>query len=928
MLIYLLKSTACLAIFMVFYKLALENTSAHTFKRFYLLTALGLAFVIPIITFTEYVDPEYVLGTFQSPLMDPIYYPEATVVIPKTNYLPIVLWSIYLLGALLFLIKFCLNLYRIISRIRNNTKFKTANFINVLVKNLITPHTFFSYIFLNKHKFENSEIPEEVILHEQTHAKQKHSLDVLVLEFLQIILWFNPLIYLLKKDIKLNHEFLADQAVLKNGIQPSTYQQLLLAFSSSASEPQLANAINYSSIKKRFTVMKTKTSKTSVWFRSLLLVPLIACTLYGFSQRKEVIKETSLGVSFQKSVDNTSPEKDAYYQNAIFKFKDTYGTVIATKRYPELTQEEKDRLLLPIGQIKKKSPTQSDLDRWKDSKTYGVWSDGKQINNRLLDTFKPSNFSSFNESKLEKNAVNYGNYFNQVNLYSNIYLNERHKNDAAYLSKNFIVTIIQNDTQVSATPEQLAEYNKLAKHYNAQPKEERIIKRKEIERLETLYGLMSDEQKNGAQSFPECPPPPKMDTIYTYKRLSKRIQTVSENRKANIAYLKDIYNKMTTTQKEKVTSPKDVLKQLKESLNENEWLKVKEYLKTQTQNSPTPVVEGNHVKTGFIKINGQPNYYITINNVTKYYNRKGYEISIKGKLISENQVNATDVIPGQYITKVYSDGEIVAEFNNNKPNAISNTVDIPSPELPKSSLDYVIEIAKKDAIFYSEGKLITSDEAIRLLKNNGELNILITESSSKQAKVNITKAPINLEKPEKKTGSFEKKNLPKPNAKNSVSHIKVMNRHGARFYLGKLEITYKEALNYVRKHKNAIVNSSTEKNITVISPPKYQKSDIPVQVNGKTPVDDQISLSRKDLLNLKLSVKGAEIKNFKLKVPRKPSQSVSGNTLNTSSKGLIKASREGTVIQLFDIKNSEGFVHPPVIIVLSSKLIGVMGEKE
>ncbi|WP_456441940.1 M56 family metallopeptidase [Psychroserpens sp.] len=885
MLIYILKSSACLAIFIIFYKLVLENTSVHTFKRFYLLTALGLAFVIPIITFTEYVEPEYVIGTFQSPLMDPIYYPEATIEIPKTNYLPIILWSIYLLGALLFLIKFCFNLYRIISRIRNNTKFKTANFINVLVKNLITPHAFFSYIFFNKHKFENSEIPEEVILHEQTHAKQKHSLDVLVLELLQIVFWFNPLIYLLKKDIKLNHEFLADHAVLKNGIQPSTYQQLLLAFSSSASEPQLANAINYSSIKKRFTVMKTKTSKTSVWFRSLLIFPLIAFTLYGFSQKKEVVKETSLGFSLQESVDKTSPEKDAYYQKATFKFKDTNGTVIATKRYSELTQEEKDRLLLPIGQIKKKSPAQSDLDRWKDSKTYGVWSDGKQINNRLLDTFTPSNFSSFNESKLEKNAVNYGKYFNQVNLYSNIYFNERHKNDAAYLSKNFVVTIIQNDTQESATPEQLAEYNKLAKHYNQQPKEQRIVKLKDLKSLERLYKTMSEEQKENAQPFPECPPTP-----------------------------------------------------------------------------PTPpkIKKDDHIKTGFIKINGVTHYFVRNVNRTRYYNRKGFEVSKSGKKLSDSQINASDVIPGQYITKVYSNDEVIVEFKKNKQNQ-EGVLNIPPPKEPKtpkvqkdlkqkkkikakkkaknklirneitslssqiSQLDYIIDMAKKNALFYSEEKSISSDEAIRLIKNNNNLNILTTQSNSKHPKVNITKTPINLEKT---TGQTKKKNLPIPNSENIISHIKVMNRHGAAFYLGKLKITYKEALNYVRKHKNAIVNSSTEKNITVISPPKHEKSDVPVQVNGILPVDDQITLSRKDLLNLKLSVKGAEIKNFKIKVPRKPSQSVSGNTLNKSSKGLIKTSRDGTVIQLFDIKDSEGFVHPPVIIVLSSKLNGVMGEKE
>src|SRR5690606_2204725 len=96
---------------------------------------------------------------------------------------------------------------------------------------------------------------------------------------------------------KLNHEFLADEAVINQGVEPSAYQQLLIAFSSNASkqvptEIGMASAINYSSIKKRFTVMKTHTSKRNIWLRSIVLLPLIAFSIYGFSERKKIIKPT------------------------------------------------------------------------------------------------------------------------------------------------------------------------------------------------------------------------------------------------------------------------------------------------------------------------------------------------------------------------------------------------------------------------------------------------------------------------------------------------------------------------------------------------------------------------------------------------------------------------------------------------------------
>ena len=100
------------------------------------------------------------------------------------------------------------------------------------------------------------------MLHEQAHASQKHTADILFIEVLKVVFWFNPLFYLYKKEIKLNHEFLADRAVLKKGLDASVYKELLLSFSSNQNNLSLVNAINYSSIKKRFTVMKKQTSKT------------------------------------------------------------------------------------------------------------------------------------------------------------------------------------------------------------------------------------------------------------------------------------------------------------------------------------------------------------------------------------------------------------------------------------------------------------------------------------------------------------------------------------------------------------------------------------------------------------------------------------------------------------------------------------------
>ena len=285
--IYVLKSGLCLAIFFGFYKLFLENESMHTFKRFYLLGALFLSLVIPLVSFTTYAQmpvttPAVVIGA------DTISFSE----IEKTiNYWPFVLWSFYATGVLYFSLKFKKNIKQLLSRIKNNPKLKKGPITYVLLKNPVVPHTFLSYVFLNKQKYDAQEIPDEVLQHERVHAKQKHSIDILVVELVQILFWFNPFLYFIKRSIKLNHEFLADSVVLKQGVNTDAYQNLILAFSSQANTPDLANSINYSFIKKRFTVMKTRTSNSKKLFISLLIFPLFIIAIYSFSNKTVVINQ-------------------------------------------------------------------------------------------------------------------------------------------------------------------------------------------------------------------------------------------------------------------------------------------------------------------------------------------------------------------------------------------------------------------------------------------------------------------------------------------------------------------------------------------------------------------------------------------------------------------------------------------------------------
>ena len=313
---YILKSVTILATLLLFYKLLLEKEDMHTFKRFYLLVAVIASIGIPLITITTYIDP-----TSQN--IDPALLQSSKKTSIAENqsfmdYLPFILWTIYALGVIFFSIKFIRNLRELLLKVRKNPKVKKKGFMRILLQEEIDPHTFLNYIFLNKKKYEQKQIPKEVIIHEEAHANQKHSLDILFVEFLQIIFWINPLIFFLKDFIKLNHEFLADREVLKKGIEKAEYQTTLLSFSSGHLHSDFVNPINYSSIKKRFTVMKTQTSKRTIWTKGLLLLPLIGLLIYSCSTRVEEEKANTSPVFNGQSAEKATQEMVSEY-NQIAK---------------------------------------------------------------------------------------------------------------------------------------------------------------------------------------------------------------------------------------------------------------------------------------------------------------------------------------------------------------------------------------------------------------------------------------------------------------------------------------------------------------------------------------------------------------------------------------------------------------------------------
>lgn len=296
MISYLLKSGILLLVFYAVYKLWLENEKMFRFNRAYLLGSLVFSLVIPLQLFSFELPFSTKISMIQ---LDGIVIRTNKVVADKINYSEIIMYIlsvVYIVTALVLVFRFVVNLFSFYKKIKSNKTQFIHDHKVVLIKEAILPHSFWNAIFINEEEFQNNKIPLELLTHEEAHLQQKHTLDILFIEILQIIFWFNPLMNFYKKAIKLNHEFLADEEVNKQFNSVSDYQNLLLEMISSKSNLGLASTINYQITKKRFIMMTKEKSPVKSMLKVLSVGVISSLLLFVFSTKtsaQEVLKKST-----------------------------------------------------------------------------------------------------------------------------------------------------------------------------------------------------------------------------------------------------------------------------------------------------------------------------------------------------------------------------------------------------------------------------------------------------------------------------------------------------------------------------------------------------------------------------------------------------------------------------------------------------------
>ena len=283
--IYLLQVNLGIILFYALYKLICTRDTLFNSRRLILMLALILPFIIPLIDIREWMetrDSLVMLTNFDYSTTIPEIVVGTAGTEPGNQVFVISEWIkyIYIAGILALSVRLiiqAISLYLIILR----TPEKTVNGIRIkCMKDKSGPFSFFNWIFLNPDNVKEEEM-SEILTHEMAHVRQKHSIDVIISELVNICCWINPFAWLMKREVRLNLEFLADRKVMDAGFATKSYQYHLLGLTYSH-KYGLSNNFNFSHLKQRIIMMnKKKTNGAGHIKYALFAIPAFALLLAG-----------------------------------------------------------------------------------------------------------------------------------------------------------------------------------------------------------------------------------------------------------------------------------------------------------------------------------------------------------------------------------------------------------------------------------------------------------------------------------------------------------------------------------------------------------------------------------------------------------------------------------------------------------------------
>ena len=341
--IYILKSSVCLVLFYLFFRLLLSKETFHRFNRMALLGVLFFSLLIPCIEVTTRHQVEVqqaVLSIEQLLLMAELEATPANVgAVQETSaisWVQIVL-LVYLAG-ILFLA--CRNIYSLICLFRlihSGKHEKLEKGVTLVVHNQeIAPFSWMKYIVISRKDLEEN--GREILIHEMAHIHHRHSVDLLVADICIFFQWFNPGAWLLKQELQNVHEYEADETVINEGVNAKEYQLLLIKKAVSTRLYSMANSFNHSKLKKRITMMLKEKSNPWARLKYLYVLPLAAIAVTAFARPE--ISEKMEEISAVKVNDLAEIVQEKVLQDTVKVSKDEKKDALVVTGVKSKEEEE------------------------------------------------------------------------------------------------------------------------------------------------------------------------------------------------------------------------------------------------------------------------------------------------------------------------------------------------------------------------------------------------------------------------------------------------------------------------------------------------------------------------------------------------------------------------------------------------------------
>ena len=313
--VYILKSSVCLVVFYLFYRLLLSRETFHRFNRVALLSILLLSCLLPLVEVTveEQTEVHQTMMTLEQWLMlaDMMNTADTTDLQAEevtVTWIQVAL-LVYLAGILLFALRNGYSLLKLGGLLKSGRKENLSKYIDggekvtlIVHDRDIAPFSWMKCIVISEKDLDEN--GREILIHELAHIQNRHSWDLLVADICIFFQWFNPASWLLKQELQNIHEYEADETVIEKGVDAKQYQLLLIKKAVGTRLYSMANSFNHSKLKKRITMMLKEKSNPWAKLKYLYMLPVAAIAVTAFARPE--ISETAEEISAVKVNDLTA----------------------------------------------------------------------------------------------------------------------------------------------------------------------------------------------------------------------------------------------------------------------------------------------------------------------------------------------------------------------------------------------------------------------------------------------------------------------------------------------------------------------------------------------------------------------------------------------------------------------------------------------